>query len=87
MFIEVNAKTKSRSVLEHRTAHSRKGSSSMKVSTIVPQTDHKAQTLNATVANIFAAAARRDNRFEAMVALSQAENANFDWDTGLLLAA
>lgn len=56
---------------------------------IVTQTpvDHKARTLAATVANVFAAKAKHDSRFEAMVAKSQAADASFDWDTGLLLAA
>lgn len=57
--------------------------------TIVTQTvtDRKTQTFNATVANIFAAKERRDSRFEAMVAKSQAADTEFNWDTGLLLAA
>lgn len=59
----------------------------MKVSTIVPQTDHKARTHAATVANVFAAKERHDSRFAEMIAKSQAADASFDWDTGLLLAA
>lgn len=57
--------------------------------TIVKQTsaEIKARTLSATVSNIFAAKAKHDSRFAAMVAQSQAEDVEFDWDTGLLLAA
>lgn len=47
----------------------------------------KARALNATVASIFAAKERHDNSFAAMVSKSQAENVEFNWDTGLLLAA
>ena len=47
----------------------------------------KARTYEATVSNIFAAKAKRDNAFEAMVALSQAADKDFNWDTGLLLLA
>ncbi len=49
--------------------------------------DHKARTAAATVANVFAAKARHDNTFAAMVEKSKAENVEFNWDTGLLLLA
>ena len=74
----------------------------MKVSTIIPAvtfnrlsaseqlkalTSRKARTENATVANVFAAKARHDSRFEAMVIKSKEANADFNFDTGMLLAA
>lgn len=47
----------------------------------------KARTYEATVRNVFAAKERHDRSFEAMIAKSQAENVEFNFDTGLLLAA
>jgi hypothetical protein len=46
----------------------------------------KARTHEATVRNVFAAKERHDRSFAAMVTKSQAENVEFNWDTGLLLA-
>lgn len=47
----------------------------------------KARTYEATVSNIFAAKERHDSALEAMIAKSKAENVEFNFDTGLLLAA
>lgn len=53
----------------------------------IERNEKRSRTHEATVAGIFAAKERHDKRFERMIEQSYAADPNFNFDTGLLLAA